>query len=95
MLARCMIMNAQFLSIEPKPARGNFPPSCLVKVLDLDVDKTVELYAAEDVGREFAQVKRGTNLPLALSWRLVQGERGETYRLRLLGIAKAAAPAAG
>jgi hypothetical protein len=86
-----MVLEAHLLKVEQLPARGEFPPSWLVSVLDMETADTYRLVAAEDVARLLVPVKPLSPVALRLSCRRVPSERGAVYRLRIVGVDKPAA----
>ncbi len=91
MQARVMVLEAHLLKVEELPARGDFPASWLVSVLDMATADTYKLAADEEVARLLVPLKPLSPVVLRLSCRRVQSERGAAYKLRVVGVDKPAA----
>lgn len=76
-----MVLEANLLRVDELPARGDFPASWLVSVVELDTE----------VARVLAPLKPLSPVTLRLACRRVQVERGAAYKLRIVGVDKPAA----
>ena len=86
-----MVLEAHLLKVEELPARGDFPASWLVSVLDMATADTYKLAADEEVARLLVPVKPLSPVVLRLSCRRVPSDRGAAYKLRVVGVDKPAA----
>ncbi len=89
--SRGMVLEAHLLKVEELPARGDYPASWLVSVLDMATADTYKLAADEDVARLLVPVKPLSPGALRLSCRRVPSDRGAAYKLRIVGVDKPAA----
>ncbi len=89
-LARAMVLDGHLLKVEELPARGEFPASWLVSVLDLATADTYKLAADEETARLLRPLKPLSPVTLQLSCRRVPSDRGAAYKLRVTGASKPA-----
>jgi hypothetical protein len=86
-----MFIEGHLLKVENRPAKGDFPESWRVGVLDLDAGESYKLAATEEAARLLAPLKPLTPVTLRLSlWRVV-ADRATAYKLRVVGVEKPAA----
>lgn len=82
-----VILEGQVLGAELLPARGDFPPSAIIKLYDEDSGEPLNLVASADAYEVLAALPRFASVVLKLRWRLVNlaslggTGKGKAYRL--------------
>jgi hypothetical protein len=84
-----LVLHGQVLGAELLPARGDFPPSAIIKLYEEDSGEPLNLMADTDTYDLLKGLPRFSGVVLKLRWRLVNlaslggTGKGKTYRLSI------------
>lgn len=84
-----VVLKGQVLGAELLPARGDFPPSAIIKLYDEDSGEPLNLVANTDSYEALAGLPRFASVVVKLRWRLVNlaslggTGKGKAYRLSI------------
>jgi hypothetical protein len=89
-----LVAKAKLLNVSELPAKGDYPPSCLVSIYDEASSDTLTLIVTDaDTAEKLKGVKQFSEVALQLRWRSLNlaslggTGRGKAYRLQVVGLA--------